>query len=207
MKKLIVVLVATFLVGAVSEAQTTSANLVGYSKVSVTGGQLSLVAVNFDTGGLTVNDMFGDLPNLSTVYIWDKAANTYVSSTKGRAGFSPNPAISNGDAMWVLASGSAETDVIVAGEVNTASQTTNTLNGLDAVGLGYPVAISFESTSLSSQAPNLSTLNVWNGSGYDTYTKGRAGWGASSVNIGVSQGFWINTPSEVEWVEDRPFTF
>jgi hypothetical protein len=207
MKKLIVVLVATFLVSAVSEAQTTSANLVGYSKVSVTGGQLSLVAVNFDTGGLTVNDMFGDLPNLSTVYIWDKAANTYVSSTKGRAGFSPNPAISNGDAMWVLASGSAETDVIVAGEVNTASQTTNTLNGLDAVGLGYPVAISFESTSLSSQAPNLSTLNVWNGSGYDTYTKGRAGWGASSVNIGVSQGFWINTPSEVEWVEDRPFTF
>ena len=206
MKKLIVVLVATFLVGAATEAQTTSANLVGYSKVQVTGGQLSLVAVNFDTGGLTVNDMFGNLPNLSTVYVWDKAANTYVSSTKGRAGFSPNPAIANGDAMWVLAAGSAVTDVIIAGEVNTAAQTTNTLNGLDAVGLGYPVAVSFESTSLSAQAPSLSTLNVWNGTGYDTYTKGRAGWGASSVNIGVSQGFWINTPSEVEWVEDRPFT-
>jgi hypothetical protein len=207
MMKTVTAMLVALLVVTVSEAQTTSDNLVGYSKVTATGGQLSLVAVNFETGGLTVNDIFGDLPNLSTVYVWDKAANTYVSSTKGRAGFSPNPALANGDAMWVLASGSSVHEIIVAGEVNTAAQTTNTVEGLDAIGYGYPVAVGFEDTSLSSQAPNLSTLNVWNGSGYNTYTKGRAGWGASAVTIGVSDGFWINSPSSFEWVEDRPFTF
>ena len=58
-------------------------------------GQLSLAL----TSKQHYMQIVGDLPNLSTVYVWDKAANTYVSSTKGRAGFSPNPALANGDAM------------------------------------------------------------------------------------------------------------
>ena len=206
MKKSVIICAVVALTAVIVNAQTTSANIVGYSKITAVGGELSLVAVNFETGGLTVNDIFGaSLPNLSTVYVWDKVSNTYVSSTRGRAGFSPDRTIVNGDAMWVLAAGTASNEVIFSGEVDTSLVRTNTLDGVDAIGLGYPVAVNFEDTSLASEAPNLSTLNIWNGSSYNTYTKGRAGWGAGGVTIGVSEAFWINTPAEVEWTEDRPF--
>jgi hypothetical protein len=208
MKKSLAICAMVALTATLVNAQTTSANIVGYSKITAVGGELSLVAVNFETGGLTVNDIFGSsLPTLSTVYVWDKSSNTYVSSTKGRAGFSPDPTIENGDAMWILAAGSDSNEVIVSGEVDTSLVRSNTLDGIDAVGLGYPVAVNFEDTDLATQAPSLSTLNIWNGSSYNTYTKGRAGWGASGVQIDVSEGFWINTPSQVEWTESRPFTF
>ena len=208
MKKSLAICAMVALTATLVNAQTTSANIVGYSKITAVGGELSLVAVNFETGGLTVNDIFGSsLPTLSTVYVWDKSSNTYVSSTKGRAGFSPDPTIENGDAMWILAAGSDSNEVIVSGEVDTSLVRSNTLDGIDAVGLGYPVAVNFEDTDLATQAPSLSTLNIWNGSSYSTYTKGRAGWGASGGQIDVSEGVWINTPSQVEWTESRPFTF
>ena len=67
MMKTVTAMLVALLVVTVSEAQTTSDNLVGYSKVTATGGQLSLVAVNFETGGLT-KWIFGDLPNLSCIF-------------------------------------------------------------------------------------------------------------------------------------------
>lgn len=205
MKKLVMTAAVLACAASVVTAQTvTSANMVGYAKVTAVGGQLTLVALNFETGGLTVNELFGSLPTGSVINLWDKGANAYVTSNKGRAGFSPNPVVTLGSALWVKAAGTATNQIILSGEVLLSETNTVAVTGLDASGYFYPVETLWGDTDLAVQAPAGSVLNVWNGVGYSTYNKGRAGWSGNPA-IGVAQGFWLSVPSSITWKEIRPF--
>lgn len=206
MKKLLMT-VAVLGCAAVVTAQTvTSQNIVGYTKVTVTAGSLELVALNFDTGGLTVGDLIGDqLPGSSVVHLWDKTSRTYTTCNKGRAGWDPNPVVNLGDALW-LDAGSGVNEVILSGEVLLAdTNTVAMVTGVDALGYYYPVEVLFSTSDLAGQAPGSSVLHVWNGLNYDTFNKGRAGWDGDPT-IGVADGFWLDTPSDFTWTEERPFT-
>lgn len=206
MKKLLMVAVLVACVGIASAAE--SQNIVGYTKVNCPAGQLTLVSLNFETGGLTIDDLLGgQVPDLTVVNLWDKDANAYVTSTKGRSGFSPDAVVNLGDALWIKAP--STTEVVLLGEVLTAG--TNTVAvaaGLEATGYYYPVSTLWTDTDLSSQAPDLSVLNVWDGSAYQTFTKGRSGWGTGSDTLVIdpAEGFWIKSPSAFTWDEERPFT-
>jgi hypothetical protein len=207
MKKLAMVAAVVACASIVSAQTVTSQNIVGYTKVTATGGQLELVALNFDTGGLTVSQLFDALPSSSYIYLWDKASNTYISSQKGRSGWSPDPVVNNGDALWIKAA-SGSTEIVLAGEVLLAeTNVVGTIDAIEATGLYYPVAVQFGSTALSGQLPSSSYLYIWNGSTYDSYQKGRSGWGAGDTEvINVAQGFWIKPASSFDWEEPRPFT-
>ena len=211
MKKTVTIMLAVMLGAFVAQAQTTSDNIVGYGKVNAVGGELTLVALNFDTGGLALNDLFSDLPSGSAIHVWDKASGAYVSSNKGRAGFSPNTILSVGDAFWIQAGGSGTTEIVLPGEVNTdAVNSTTIAAGIEATGYFYPVAVAFGDTDLASTLPSGSTIHIWDDStsSYKSYNKGRAGWGTGATEvIGVSQGFWVQAPSSVSWDETRPFDF
>ena len=209
MKKLVMTVAVLACAASIVSAQTvTSANMVGYAKVQAVGGELTLVALNFETGGLTVDEILGSqLPDLSVVNLWDKSTGAYVTCTKGRAGFNPNPVVELGDAFWIKAAGTGTNEIILSGEVLQSDTNSVVVDaGLDASGYYYPVDTLWEDTDLATQAPDLSVLNVWNGTGYDTYTKGRAGWGAAGVTISVKDGFWLKVPSTFTWNEERPFT-
>ncbi|MCF7817689.1 MAG: hypothetical protein K9M54_07390 [Kiritimatiellales bacterium] len=206
MKKLVVTAAMLACAASMASAQTvTSANMVGYAKVNAIGGQLTLVALNFETGGLTLNDVFGTLPSASAIHLWDKTGNTYITSTKGRAGFSPNSVIGLGDAFWIQAAGTGTNEVILSGEVLlSATNVVSVATGLDATGYFYPVETLWQDTDLAAQLPSASAVHIWNGVGYSTYTKGRAGW-SGNPTIGVGSGFWVQSPSSFTWSEVRPF--
>ncbi len=204
-----VVLVA--FAATVAQAQTTSANIVGYSKINAVGGELSLVALNFESSSTTVADLIGDqLPANSKIHLWNGTG--YSTSIKNsRSGWSAGT-INRGDAFWIESAASAGTtnEIIVSGEVLTdATNTTTVASGIDLVGYSFPVETTFGNTDLANTLPANSKIHVWNGSGYQTAIKNsRSGWGSgANFVIGVNDGFWVETASEVQWSEERPFTF
>lgn len=210
MKKTVITLAVVAFVAAAAQAQTTSANLVGYTKVSATGGQLSLVALNFTPSSTSVADLIGDqLPNGSTLHIWDKDAGAYSSVTKAaRGGWGAVATVELGDAFWIEASGTDTYEIILAGEVNTAATNTVVLSGgIDATGYYYPVETTWGNTGLSDALPNGSTVHFWNGSAYSSFTKAaRGGWGVgANTVISATEGFWVE--AEATWNEARPFSF
>lgn len=192
---------------AVVTAQTvTSQNIVGYAKVSLGANQLDLVAVNFDTGSAPLSVLIGDqLPTNAKVYLWDKVANTYIPSTKGFFGWSPDSTVNLGDSMWLQSPSAAE--VIFSGEVLIAGTNSVALDGLDATGYYYPVETLFGDTDLAAQLPTNSKLYIWNGASYNPYTKGFFGWGTGANElIGPTTGFWVESAGAISWDEERPFT-
>jgi hypothetical protein len=210
MKKIGIIIAVVAFAAFAAQAQTTSANIVGYTKVSATGGQLSLVALNFTPSSTSVANLIGDqLPNGSTLHIWDKETGAYNSVTKAtRGGWGTVATIELGDAFWIEASGTDTYEILLSGEVNTAETNTVVLSGgIDATGYYYPVETTWGNTDLSAALPNGSTVHFWNGSAYSSFTKAtRGGWGVGADTvISATEGFWIQ--AEATWNEARPFSF
>jgi hypothetical protein len=158
-----------------SQAQTTSDNIVGYAKVTATGGELSLVALNFTPSSTAVSDLIGDqLPAGSTLHIWDKANGTYASVNKSARGGWGSATINLGDAFWIQAAGSDTHEIILSGDVNTAAVNSSTIAaGIDATGLFFPVETTFGATDLSSSLAAGSSIHIWDDASqsYSTYNK------------------------------------
>lgn len=215
MKKLVMTAAVLATAASVVTAQTvTSANMVGYTKVNAIKGQLTLVALNFEPSTNLVALLIGDqLPTGSFLHIWKKDTGAYLSVTKAtRGGWGTTATINMGDAFWIQVPATAPlvtNTVILSGEVLQAATNTLAIGGpIDATGYYYPVDTLWGDTDLSVQLPNGSFLHVWNGTGYDSYTKAtRGGWGAgATVNIGAAQGFWVQSAAPLNWSESRPFT-
>jgi hypothetical protein len=209
MKKLVMTVAVFGCAATIATAQTVeSANIVGYGKAIATNGQLNHIALNFDAGSSTLSDFVpaSSVADFTVVNLWDKSANTYITATKTRAGWSADPAINLGDAFWITPAGAGTTEIILSGEAPLTATNSVVVSNLVATGYYYPVKRAWDDTAISSQAPDFSVLNIWNGTAYDTYTKTRAGWGTAGVEIDVTQGFWINPASTFNWDEPRPYT-
>ena len=214
MKKISLKMFAILALVCFSQAQTTSDHIVGYAKVSATGGELSLVALNFTPSSSQVSDVIGDqLPTGSTIHIWDKATGQYQSVNKSGRGGWGSATINLGDAFWIeAAAGSGTHEIILSGDVNTSAINSSTLPaGLEATGLFFPVETTFGSTDLSGALGVGSTIHIWDNDtqSYSSYNKsGRGGWGtAANVVVGPTSAFWVETATSVSWDESRPFSF
>ena len=216
MKKLLTT-VAVLGCAAVVTAQTvTSQNIVGYTKFTASAGQLDLIAINFETGGATVQELIGaQLPNLSKIYLWDKDAvpPTYVPVNKNFLGnWLPNVTLDNGDSFWVQAAGAGDYEVILSGEVLTAETNTVAVSELVMTGYYFPVETLWGATDLAAQLPNLSKMYVWDKDAvppaYVPYSKNFLGnWGAgANAVISPTTGVWVDPASSFTWEEERPFT-
>ena len=213
MKKITLKMFAILALVSFSQAQTTSDNIVGYAKVTATGGELSLVALNFTPSSTAVSDLIGDqLPAGSTLHIWDKANGTYASVNKSARGGWGSATINLGDAFWIQAAGSDSHEIILSGDVNTAAVNSSTIAaGIDATGLFFPVETTFGTTDLSSSLAAGSSIHIWDDASqsYSTYNKTtRGGWGAAAnVVVGPTTGFWVQSVNSISWDESRPFSF
>ena len=216
MKKLLMTVVVLGCAAAVTAQTVTSANTVGYTKVTASAGQLSLVALNFTPSSPLVNDLIGDqLPAGSTLHIWDKSAGNYssVTYTTSRAGTSwPATAEVNlGDSFWIeVALGGGTLEVVLAGEV-LGSDVDTTIGGpIDMTGYYYPVSTTWGSTDLSDVLPENAVLHLWTGSNYVSHVKttSRAGTSFSpealAEVIDPAQGFWVEAPATA-WTEEVPY--
>ena len=213
MKKLIMTAAVLATASIVTAQTVTSANMVGYAKVNAVGDQLTLCALNFETGGATLQEIIGtDVPNLSWVYFWDMDLGQYVNAQlSGRGSWSPNLVVDLGDAFWIDSSAAAgvTNEVIFSGEVLTGDQVISLPSSLSMIGYGYPVDFDWQDTQMSADLENLSWVYVWDNGlqEYVNYQKsGRGSWNGNP-SIGLSDGFWVNNVGvQVDVTETVPFT-
>lgn len=212
MKKLVMTVAVLACAASIVSAQVYSANIVGYTKVQAVGGELTLAAINFDTGGVLLGDVMpsGTLPSGSSVYKWDKGTGAYAtSSLNARGAWSSNFSLNLGDALWIVAAGTATNEIVFSGEVLTANASITLPAGLVATGYYFPVDQAWTSTQMSTDLANGSSLYVWNPDtqSYVTASKNaRGAWNASPA-IGPSTGFWVvNAGAGAVVNEPVPFT-
>ena len=218
MKKATIAMVAVVFAAFAAQANTTSANIVGYSKSAYTGG-FAISAMQFDGGAAGPTAVYGDqLPANSKIYTFD--GSSYSISTYGTA-FVPGqglvtkwnsePSLGAGSAYWVSTPSSVE--AIVSGEVNTADSVTNVISaGFSLNSYPYPVERTVGELELSPTAGD--KIYLWDGSGYTIITYGSVfvpgqglvtQWNNASAVVGVGQGFWYSTASPQTWVVNKPF--
>lgn len=224
MKKMMLVMAAATLVaGATVQAQSetvTSVNVVGYYSVTIPANGIALVTPvleSFDAG--TVADIFGDqLPNNSTIFIWDRIQNTYRQATRtarGGWGTGGTNLILRGDGVWVVpAKLGTPTTITFMGEVpgkanQAETSTVANIAGVDAVGYTYPTDIAWSNTALYTQLGVNSSIHVWDIDlqKYNTYTRtSRGGWGAAaSLTIKAGHAFWVSPVAPMDWQEVAPY--
>ena len=216
MKKTVITLAVVAFAAAAVQAQTTSANIVGYSKSSYAGG--FFISANQFLGSSTVSEVYGDsLPANSKVYTFD--GSSYTIASYGSV-FVPGQglvtqwdddlSLSAGVGYWVETP--SATEAVVSGEVESAAAVTNSISaGFQLVSYPYPVEVTVEDLDLSPASGD--KVYVWDGTGYTIVSYGSVfvpGQGLvtqwdSNPTIGVGQGFWYETATPQEWVANKPF--
>lgn len=186
-----------------------SANILGYTKITIPSNQLVLISTRFINSSNTVNGLFGSLPNGSAVYFWDTASQVYSSAMKTRSGwgaFGTNT-IDRGAGVFLALPANTQTNVILSGTVptdNTAA--VYVVNGLALVSYPYPSATAFTNTTLAISAASGDSVSFWN-NGWLSYMKTRSGWGAATnKQIGISEAFFFKGSSSATRQELQPYS-
>ena len=226
--KRIALVVLLALVGSIAYGQTQvlSRNAVGYVKILGEKGKLTLGRSDFEAmdsaGGIQVSNMFGNqLPDNTTLYLWDRGAAAYKTIAKvPRSGWAAagTTRVARGGGFWIrVPSGAASNEypVYIMGEVPdrlTAPTTTVTgLSGLNMLGFPYPVQGLWTNTDIAIKAPVNSILYLWDQSNqaYQTHAKvPRSGWStATNLVLYPGQGFWLRNTGTFDWAESKPYTW
>lgn len=225
MKKLVLTAAVMGFAASMASAQEPvySQNIVGYAKTTLAAGSFEIVSPQFlvgDNDGVTLSNAFSGVSDGSVVFAWTGTgydSYTYYVDGGGWFDLSFNDVggemIGQGDAVW-LKSGAGEGSVaIMAGEVSSADSITVTLtSGFNLVASPYPVAITLGDLATDALSDG-DSIFVWSGSGYDSYTYYVDGGGwfdlsfndASGIEIGVGQGFWLNSSAGGTMVFDKSF--
>lgn len=184
-----------------SEAQTVfSANVVGYANVVLPPNTLVLAANPLDNGTNDLNSLLGSLPAKSQVQVWNGAGFTTI--TKGATW--PAATILPGTGFFIKSSSttSSLTNTFVGQVVApVGGSVTNSLtaNTLFLVGSTIPYAGDLNDTNVAlNTLPAKSQVQVWNGAGFTTITKG-ATWPAGTVS--VAGGFFVKSSAATNWVQ------
>ena len=218
MKKATIALVALAFGAFTAQAQTTSANIVGYSKSSLTGG-FTIAAMQFDGGASGPTAVYGDqLPSGSKIYTFDGSSysiasygSTFVPGQGLVTAWNAAPSLEAGSAYWIETA--SPVDAIVSGSVNTADSVTNNIAaGFSLVSYPYPVERTVADLELSPASGD--KIYAWDGSAYTIISYGSVfvpgqglvtQWNNSSAVISVGQGFWYETATPQTWVVNKPF--
>jgi len=214
--KTLLIAAAALAAGVISsQAQVYSANIVGYVNVSLPKA-LALVSNPLDDGTNRADSILAGLPAKSTLQVWNGAG--FDLYTKTATGFTNttthafNPALPVGSGFFVSSS-SAYTNTYVGNVVpNAGGTSTNTLpKALALVGSIVPIGGNAEDLGTNTinmgSLPAKSTLQVWNGAGFNLFTKSGNLWTNTTTHVGnpaitVGQGVFISSSSATNWLQN-----
>jgi hypothetical protein len=217
MKKLGITLAVVAFAAVAAQAQTASANVVGYVKQGNSAG-LQIQGIQFTSSSdTTVQGLFGNtLPVDSKVYTYAAGTGPYDIATY-QAGFFGLPdswdkdiTLALGTSFWVeLPAGSASVTNIQSGEVSSdASIDISIVTGLQLLSNPYPVETTVQGSGFSATVGD--KIYVYsNTGGYDiaTYQEGFFGLPDSwdkDITIGVGLGFWYEAAGPQTWTIGSP---
>jgi hypothetical protein len=207
-KKVLVTGLLAGLIGSSAFAQVSSANIVGYNKVSLTNDAYTLVSTAFN-GDTTITNLFGSLPTGSSITYWNSSSQTYTTISKTRSGWGTagTNIIQRGSGAFVKPVGT-NTVMISSGDVpNDSSFTNYTVNGYVMLSFPFTADVEFKNTAIYSNSATGDSITFWRNGAYTTYSKTRSGWG-TATNAVIYQGeafFYQSTAAGTE-AEAQPYT-
>lgn len=231
MKKIGITLAVAAFAVVTAEAQTTSANIVGYTKATVAGESADIFGYQLSTGSGLVSEVIGSsVPVGTKVYTF---AGTYAISTFSEVGqnvgFPPvftvtgtnwnnDVTIDNGAGFWIqLPTGSSQSTAILAGEVNTAASVTKSVTtGANLLSNPYPVQMNidtlFPSAAIGDKIfkfdgsySSATYQEVGQNVGFPpVFTVTGSNW-TSNLTIEVGEGFWYLSGEDFDWTVNKPF--
>ncbi len=211
MKKISSLLTILFAISFAAHAQTVgSANVMGYTKITIPSNQYVLVSLDFENTNNTINDLFGDLPTGAQVSTWDIAGQSYVTFAKTRGGWGTGGTnkIEIGSGIFLKLPADSQETTLLSGDVpNEGTSTVSVVSGYKLLAYPYPAGIAFTNTSLAKDGISGDQLSIWN-NGWTTYARTRGGW-SSEVNdlqLEVGQAFFYNSSSARDVDEIRPYS-
>lgn len=223
MKKTIVALVLLAAASGQAADVVYSANIVGFTKMTVEKGSRTIVGIPFNNGeGQTPSSVFGDqLPVGTKLYAKPKGESyqieTYKSTSSGppsftiTTGWTPDTAVLDaGVGYWLEIPADAANDnyeVVFSGNVADATDALTVSEGVNLIAYPYPVDMVWTNTALAKAAVVGDKLFSWTGTGYsiNTYTEESSGppsftvttgWSNPDLILNVSKGFWYTTSSQ-----------
>jgi hypothetical protein len=219
MKKTLLIAAAALAAGVIStQAQVYSQNIVGYVNTPFPSGFTPIVNPLNNVVNTTTNlasNVIPNIPDLSYVYYWNGSAYvTYIVFENAYYDLNQNPvatptfAVGNG--LFINAS-QAFTNSFVGNVLSVGGPTGTTVTNTVNVAQGYnflnsqvPVGGGI-TTALQLNAPDLSYIYTWNGSGWNTTITFEGAFYDINQNpttepqIKVGSGFFINASSAFPW--------
>lgn len=196
-------LVAGF-ISAQAQSNVYSANIVGYVTVTNAASQFALMANPLDSGSNTLSSLFASAPNGTLVEIWNGSG--FQSSTKGFGGvWTTNLTLSPGQGFFLKSSSNGTNTFVGSVVVPNGGSVTNNLNGglFYLVGSPIPYSDSLSGTNLNltTAVGNGTLVEVWNGTSYQSSTKGFGGVWTTNLVIQPGQGFFVKPSAAASWVQ------
>lgn len=225
MKRMISLVVGTLVMATMAFGQTNvlSQNAVGYIKKTIEPGDFAYIQSPFvkidGSGNFTISEMLPDVPNNTSVLLWDTAGQSYVQISKNFLGqWSDDPEVPRGEAFFIQipAGEPAAVDVYLLGEVPGASTYGSTdiplVEGFTAVGVPYPVATTIENSGLATAVPNNNSILLWDqaNQSYLQVSKNFLGqWSPADQMIEPGDGFFVSLddPAGATYTEAVPYTY
>jgi hypothetical protein len=211
MKKLIVTLVLTITAASFAATNTvSSANIVGYSQLTIPSNQFMMVSLDFNNGSNTINNLFGSFPIGSKVYLWDTTSQAYNTYSKSPAGWGTagTNQIEVGSGAFLKLPDNVQTNVVFSGDV--PLEETNSIykvNGFAMLSYPYPTDMAFTNTALAKGASIGDKISVWTNNSWETYSRSPGGWTtATGLVIRVGQSFFYQSSTNVTVHEVKPYT-
>jgi len=194
--------VAAGLVSSQAQSNVYSANVVGYVSVTANAGQFTLWSNPLDSGSNTLSGLFPSAPNGTLVEVWNGAG--FQSATKGFGGvWTTNLTINPGEGFFIKYAAST-TNTFVGSIVvpNNASVTNSFVGSLFyLVGSPVPYTDNLSGTNLNLTVGNGSIVEIWNGTGFQSATKGFGGVWTTNLVMTPGQGFFLKPSATNNWVQ------
>jgi hypothetical protein len=202
--KTLLIAAAALVAGVISsEAQTVySVNVAGYVNVAAVAAQFALVNNPLDNGTNTVTSLFSSAPNGTVVEVWNGTG--FQSSTKGFGGvWTTNLFLPPGIGYFVKFASNATNTFVGNVIAPSGGSVTNTFNSgiFQLVGSPIPFADTLSGTNLNLQVPNGTVVEVWNGVGFQSATKGFGGVWTTNLIIAPGQGFFVKSGATTNWIQ------
>jgi hypothetical protein len=188
-----------------SQAQVYS-GIVGYVNESFPAGTFVLACNPLDDGTNTCASVGANLPNKSTIEVWNGAG--FTTCNKAAGVWTPNLSLPPGLGFFVI----AKTDITntFVGNVAAVGGSATNYQALTAgtfvlAGSTIPFTGDLNDTNLNlgPSLPNKSTIEVWNGNGFTTCNKAAGVW-TPNVTITNGEGFFIVAKTATNWVQTLP---
>jgi len=215
--KTLAIAAATLAVGAItSQAQVYSQNVVGYVNIISPANAFVPMANPVDLDGVdNLTNVLKNVPNGTTVNIWNGSGYTVVSKALFGGAWSANAATNylTPGVGFFLKTPSNQTNTFT-GTVIPNFPGTNSLALAANVSVFIGSVVPYSGTlsnavdqgvdtlNLGSSLPKGSTVSIWNGSGYSVASKGLFnGLWSTNFTLTVGQGFFVKPASATNWVQ------